>query len=153
RALRTRRNSLAPISRLPNEVLALILELSPTRDYTPAGIFIFGSAASHVCHRWRETTLRSPLFWSDIDLLRPRWAREKLEKSQVAPLTVRANLGWNRKASLAAHSLVLAQLDRIRELHLDLRPAQCCIPAALFLPAPILETFRLSCEPPWPTYS
>ncbi|KAJ7826473.1 hypothetical protein B0H14DRAFT_2264124, partial [Mycena olivaceomarginata] len=145
RALRTRRNSLVPISALPTEVLTPILELCPTIAVDGPGFktanFIREATLSHVCRRWREITLKSSTFWSNIVLSRPRWALEMLHRSPAAPLAVGADLASVLPKQIAARDLVLAQLFRIRELRLHMAAQH--IPAPLLLPAPVLETLHL----------
>ncbi|KAJ7742580.1 hypothetical protein B0H16DRAFT_1563039 [Mycena metata] len=149
RALRTRRNSLAPISRLPTEVLAPILELCPAIDADvpdfATGNFVLGITVSHVCRRWREIAMKSPHFWAHIVVpSRPRWALELLKRSQAAPLTVGVNFGLTTTKHVVARDLVLAQLPRIRELHVRMPIYPASVPASLLLPAPNLETLALS---------
>ncbi|KAJ7794019.1 hypothetical protein B0H14DRAFT_3888980 [Mycena olivaceomarginata] len=125
RALRTRRNSLVPISALPTEVLTPILELCPTIAVDGPGFktanFIREATLSHVCRRWRGITLESSTFWSNIVLSRPSWALEMLHRSPRGPART--------------------QLFRIRELRLHMAAQH--IPAPLLLPAPVLETLHL----------
>lgn len=68
RALRSRRNALAPISRLPPEIFAKIFSL--------LSIFMWGVVAPghvscmrviQVCRQWRETALNHSSLWSHID--------------------------------------------------------------------------------------
>ncbi|KAJ6588121.1 hypothetical protein B0H19DRAFT_1057373 [Mycena capillaripes] len=145
RALQTRRNSLASISRLPTEVLAPILDLCPAMEADKpefkTGKFILGLTVSHVCRRWREIAMKSSRFWSGIVLSRPRWALEMLHRSRAAPLMVGADFGSSATKNIAARDLVLAQLWRIRELHLNMPGYH--VPAGILLPAPILERFHL----------
>ncbi|KAJ7111489.1 hypothetical protein C8R44DRAFT_883283 [Mycena epipterygia] len=149
RALRTRRNSLAAVARLPTEVLAPILELCPTiGDDGPhfrTGNFIWGLKIAHVCRRWREIAMKSSYFWTHIVLSRPRWALEMLHRSRAAPLVVGIDFGASPTKTVAARDLVLAQLSRIRELRVRM-PAFRGVPSSLFAPAPVLDTFYLWCE-------
>ncbi|KAJ6552226.1 hypothetical protein DFH09DRAFT_1038838 [Mycena vulgaris] len=151
RALRTRRNSLAPISRLPTEVLAPILELCPTidddRPHFHTGNFILRLTSAQVCRRWREIALKSSHFWTHIVLSRPRWALEMLHRSRAAPLTVGVALGAATTKTIAARELVLVQLSRIRELHVDV-PTPRSLPSALLAPAPLLHKFHLRYQDP-----
>ncbi|KAF8190749.1 hypothetical protein K438DRAFT_1763189 [Mycena galopus ATCC 62051] len=136
RALRTRRNTLASVFRLPPEILTPIFQLCTTED------FVAGLGVSHVCRQWREIAMTSSHFWSNIDLSRPRWALEMLHRSHSAPLTVGIDFGSSDTKYVAARDLVLGQLSRIQELHLTM-PGQRSIPPALLLPAPILDIFHL----------
>ncbi|KAJ7471399.1 hypothetical protein B0H11DRAFT_1812095 [Mycena galericulata] len=146
RALRTRRNSLAPISRLPTEILAAILELCPTieddRPHFRTRKFVRGVKIAHVCRRWRDVAMANPQFWTHIVLSRPRWALEMLHRSRSAPLVVGVDLAAADSKTVAARDLVLGQLTRIRELRLCL-PMFDRLPSPLFTPAPILDTFYL----------
>jgi hypothetical protein len=70
-ALRSRRNALAPISRLPPEILAAIFSLL---SFYKCGmdILIYPGHKScmlvtQVCRRWRETSLNHPGLWSRIN--------------------------------------------------------------------------------------
>ncbi|KAJ7766334.1 Alpha/Beta hydrolase protein [Mycena maculata] len=148
RALRSQRNSLAPISRLPTEVLTTILESCPTidgdRPHFRTRKFVSALKIAHVCRRWRDVALLSAHFWTNIVLSRPRWALEMLHRSRVAPLVVAVDLAAADTKTVAARDLVLGQLRRIRELHLSLPlfdPNR--LPASLLAPAPILDTFFL----------
>ncbi|KAJ7312319.1 hypothetical protein DFH08DRAFT_622106, partial [Mycena albidolilacea] len=80
--LRTRRNTLAPVFRLSPKILTPIFQLCTTED------FVAGLGVSYVCRQWREIAMKSSHFWSNIDLSRPRWALEMLDRSHSAPLTV-----------------------------------------------------------------
>ncbi|KAJ7700430.1 hypothetical protein B0H17DRAFT_252900 [Mycena rosella] len=146
RALRTRRNSLASIFRLPTEVLAPILEQCPTIEddapYFQTSNFVSGLKLAHVCHRWREIAMKSSRFWTHIVLSRPRWALEMLHRSRGAPLVVGVDMAASATKTVAARDLMLAQLGRIHELHVDI-PASRSLPSSLLAPAPILDTFCL----------
>ncbi|KAJ7178189.1 hypothetical protein C8R46DRAFT_1076072 [Mycena filopes] len=154
RALQTRRNSLAPIWRLPTELLTQILELCPTieadKPEFQTAKFALGLKVSHVCRRWREIAMKRPNFWAHIVLSRPRWALEMLHRSRGAPLTVGADFGGTNTGTkrIAARDLVLAQLPRIRELHVRMPVQSQALPAALLLPAPNLETLHLWSDEP-----
>ncbi|KAF7343264.1 hypothetical protein MVEN_01758300 [Mycena venus] len=146
RALRTRRNSLASISRLPTEILTSILELCPKIDsdlseFEPSK-FVLGLTVSHVCRRWREIAMKSSQFWSYIALSQPRWALEMLHRSRATPLVVAVSFESSGIKHIAARDLVLAQISRIRQLHLHL-PQRSSIPNSLLFTAPLLDTFHL----------
>ncbi|KAI9453532.1 hypothetical protein BJY52DRAFT_1173560, partial [Lactarius psammicola] len=73
RALKLRRNALAPISSLPTEIIAAIFSSLRVRvtllafklGEKPSGLAWLPVA--HVCHQWREIALSQPRFWSHID--------------------------------------------------------------------------------------
>jgi hypothetical protein len=66
RVLKTRRNALAPISRLPPETLAAIFSfLTPSEN--ECDFSLEWIRFSHVCRQWRETALDDPGLWSHIN--------------------------------------------------------------------------------------
>ncbi|KAF8259748.1 hypothetical protein EI94DRAFT_1614380, partial [Lactarius quietus] len=87
-ALKHRRNALAPISSLPTEIMASIFFLLrlPARYEEPD--IRDALCVTHVCHRWREISLDSPLFWSRVDFatVSPAGAMEILARAKMAPL-------------------------------------------------------------------
>ncbi|KAF7980802.1 hypothetical protein HWV62_36885 [Athelia sp. TMB] len=56
-------NSDAPISTLPDEVLAMVFEEGVVLNSSEGH---FGSLMSHVTHRWRSVALATPRLWSEI---------------------------------------------------------------------------------------
>ena len=89
RALKSRRNDLSPISRLPVEILCNIFKFSLTESWTmkPESWTNF----SQVSQQWRTSALSAPELWTNIPLNYPRWAREMLIRSKMAKLTIRSS--------------------------------------------------------------
>ncbi|KAF8481691.1 hypothetical protein DFH94DRAFT_825642 [Russula ochroleuca] len=147
RALRSRRNALAPISRLPPETLAAIFSLLP-----PPALFTFlckGHLAwicvTHVCRKWRETALNHPYLWSHINFTRltPVAMAEILARTKMEPLYLGA----------AYFNLSAAQLDTFEKQlevhishtrHLNISAHLQSTLDRLVSPAPILEFLSLS---------
>ena len=121
RALKRRRNALAPISSLPTEVVAIIFSylrlpststiLSlPTKDITdlfsssrlpgspPLGrlpdYHLAWLRAAHICHHWREIALNQPFFWNHIDFTNLTFAgaTEILARAKKVPLHLEARI-------------------------------------------------------------
>ena len=97
RALKHRRNALAPISSLPTEVIAVILSISRVFGAPLVGGKLDHLAwlrVTHVCHQWREIALNNPLFWSHIDFsdISLAGATEMLVRAKKAPLYLTAKL-------------------------------------------------------------
>ena len=110
RALRSRRNALAPISRLPPETLAVIFSfLSPSAWDKEAGHFA-RMCVAHVCHRWRETALNHPRLWSHIDFtkLTPAAMAKILARAKMMPLHLEADV---IKLSVAQYEAFGSQLE------------------------------------------
>ncbi|KAG1886967.1 hypothetical protein F4604DRAFT_1950945 [Suillus subluteus] len=76
RILRFRRNGLAPISGLPNEILTVIFEYLEEEERLdgydgrdiPACV-----AVTHVCRHWRNVALECPTLWRFISSSSPFW--------------------------------------------------------------------------------
>ncbi|KAA1479409.1 hypothetical protein DENSPDRAFT_789182, partial [Dentipellis sp. KUC8613] len=95
-SLRFHYNSLAPVNRLPSEVLIHILtfleRIDPPRsiDWSKAAtgdnIDIGWLHATHVCRQWRIAALGYPCLWSDIYVRSgARWTEAYLHRAQMAP--------------------------------------------------------------------
>jgi hypothetical protein len=89
RALKQRRNTLAPISTLPTEVIFAIFYL--LREETDICLAL---PVAHVCRQWREIALDHPLFWSRLNLttVSAAGATEILARARKAPLYLEANV-------------------------------------------------------------
>ena len=120
RALKHRRNALAPISSLPTEVIAVIFSYLPLPSSLPFSSLLTQLTTelcislplpgtpplgrrpdhhpadwlgvAHVCHRWREIALDDPVFWSYIDFskLTSAGAAEILTRAKTKPLHLEA---------------------------------------------------------------
>ena len=158
RSLKLRRNALAPISRLPPETIAIVFSfLSLPREYVRLFTgdkqdHLSWLRVSHVCHRWRETALDQPRFWSRIDFttLTSAAVTEVLSRSKMAPLELEANLScvhWGNdrldafREQLASHVSHTCRLSITADGH-DLQS----IVDRLVSPAPALEWLSLVVE-------
>ncbi|KAK7042578.1 hypothetical protein R3P38DRAFT_321273 [Favolaschia claudopus] len=153
RALCTRRNDLTSIACLPTEILSSILELCPSIDADKpefkSAEFLLGLSVSQVCRRWREIANHSSFFWSKLVVSRPHWALELLIRSRAAPLVVGLDFELVSKNAVVARETVLAQLPRIRELHIHTTDFSSLPDQLLLRPAPIiLDTLGLSSTEP-----
>ncbi|KAH6901493.1 hypothetical protein BKA70DRAFT_1157706 [Coprinopsis sp. MPI-PUGE-AT-0042] len=95
------RNQLAPISRLPVEVMSKIFLdcsrnpwSSPQTTYSPFAS-LHGPAGtrwtgiSHVCHQWREVALGCSELWSLINPnMSAKWIEAMIERSQDTPISI-----------------------------------------------------------------
>ena len=86
RALKSRRNELSPISRLPTEILCNIFKFSLTDYPRPETWTNFNQVSQH----WRSSALSAPELWTNIILSYPRWTQEMLKRSKKAKLTLRS---------------------------------------------------------------
>jgi hypothetical protein len=136
--------ALAPISRLPPEILASIFAfLSPSAWNEEAGHSAW-ICITHVCHWWRETALNYPRLWSHINLtkLTPVGMAEILARAKMAPLDLEADSTKFNRPQLCLERQLEAHISHTRRLSISghLRSAL----ERLVSPAPILEFLSLS---------
>ncbi|KAK0188990.1 hypothetical protein F5146DRAFT_690294 [Armillaria mellea] len=114
RQLKSRRNTLAPISQLPPEMLSRIfLFVSYPRERPLLWINV-----SHVSQHWRAVALGFPALWSSPPFMSPTWAHEMLKRSKMAPLTIVADLTYMTPKMLAVFDDAMSKADRSAELSL-----------------------------------
>jgi hypothetical protein len=154
RALRRRRNALAPISSLPPEVFATIFSFVRLPDCIilsePDQLACL--RVSQVCHQWREIALNQPLLWSHIDFtsVTSAGAAEMLSRARAVPLHLEAIVPichWDDSQFSAFQKELQAHISHtchlgISTVHLRLRE----ILEGLISPAPTLEYLSLSIE-------
>lgn len=111
--LRTYRNTMVPINKLPLEILSHIFTYGTGLRSLPAT----------VCSHWRAISLQCPSLWRD--LIRPyhshpEWTALLLERSKNAPIRLDLHRVWplsdsNKMASL---ELVLGHASQVEELRI-----------------------------------
>ena len=159
RVLRSRRNTLAPISSLPVELIDGIfsyLRIPGTSSPFARGYKqenkdpLEWLRVAHVCHRWREIALNQPLFWSYVDFtnLSLAGATEVLSRAKNSPLCLEAKIPRNDTTKLSAFKEEIQQhVTQIRYLDICAMQTQLYnILQTLVSPAPILERLSLSFE-------
>lgn len=126
--LKRHRNELAPISRLPNEILCKIFALirfSSSTHYDHIRIYewVF---ITHVCREWREVCLGYRDMWSELrtDTIPYPWLELMWERSKGTPLSLQWHLmadtgGW---ADLL-HRILGSPLTIVKDLELNGEPA------------------------------
>ena len=159
RALRSRRNKLAPISCLPPEILCNIFSLIEDRS-TPESIGPIRSRGSpeswisfsQVSGYWRSLALSAPELWTNIPFNYPCWTQEMLTRSKMAKLTIRVDVGYQSTDPRVLDSIksCLQTADRLGEINIS-TPSESIL-KKLFqdLPsksAPQLHTFRIVLPP------
>ena len=144
RVLKARRNVLAPISRLPPEILAAIFSfLSPSANN---GAFRLECICfSHVCRQWRETSLNYPRLWSHINLFKPAPAAmaEMLMRAKMVPLHLEVDFTcWSQEQIDALEQQLEEHIPHIRHLKVG-GPLRMAL-KRLVSSAPILEFLSLT---------
>jgi hypothetical protein len=160
RALRLRRNLLAPILSLPPEVFAIIFSFlhvhvtsetfsrsKKIEQLDPLALF----SASHVCHHWREIALNHPLLWTHIDFtaFTSAGAAQILARAKKAPLYFEARVPvpvscWDDARFSAFQKELQDRISRI--CHLTIRTESSHLLRTLeglTSPAPTLECLSL----------
>ncbi|KAH9172165.1 hypothetical protein EDB89DRAFT_1906442 [Lactarius sanguifluus] len=158
RALKLRRNTFAPISSLPNEVIATIFSFLRVRVTSfavklgkkPDGLTWLRVA--HVCHRWREIALNQSLFWSHVDFtaVSSAGAAEILSRAKTVPLHLEARVPvglWDDARFDLFRKELQDRVPHICHLAISAEPSHLHrILRGLIMPAPTLEFLSLAGE-------
>ena len=128
---------LAPINRIPPEVLALIPDFWSRRDRDQGTITL-----THVSKAWREIFISRSSLWTDFDCLDADKTRVYLERSKSSPISLEL------KRILYPHEpffqIVPHAVGRLKHLFLITSPGYLeGFTVHLSLPAPILKTLRI----------
>lgn len=144
RSLKSRRNVLAPISRLPPEILSKIFAFCASENPS-TGKPLHWIKVSHISRYWRAVALDSPSLWGNIVTTRPRWTEEMVKRSKMARLTLDADLSCVTPRIFEAVQLVLQHITRISDLRLVASSATINrLVTGLPIDAPFLESLSLS---------
>ena len=160
--LKYRRNTLAPISFLPIEVIESIFSYlrvptSTLSTFTPGERPekrdpLSWLRVAHVCHQWREIALNQALFWSHVDFANVSWASaaEILSRAKNAPLYLEARVPqsrWNNIEFSRFQKELQRRTSHIRHLGIStIYPHLYKTLEGLVSPAPILENLTLATE-------
>ena len=113
--VRSRKNELSSISRLPAKILCNIFFLS-----------MFGSQAPWTnfsqSHHWRSSALSAPELWTCIPLSYRRWAKEMLIRSKVAKLTIRCGYSESLGLKIETFGSCFYEMKRIEEIDIVITP-------------------------------
>ena len=115
RALKSRRNDLSPIYRLPVEILCNIFSLSIL--WTPDSWTNFSQVSRH----WRSLALSAANLWTNIPLSYPLWAQEMLIRSKKAKLTIRSGPSYETSKSKTIETIrsCLYEMNRVEEIQIS----------------------------------
>jgi F-box-like len=121
RALKSRRNELSLISRLPTEILCNIFKFSLTdcENRRPESWTNFSQVSRH----WRSSALSAAELWTNISLSYPRWTQEMLIRSKTSKLTIRSSLSFAKsKPETIIETLrsCLYEMKRVEEIELSI---------------------------------
>ncbi|KIJ65672.1 hypothetical protein HYDPIDRAFT_110816 [Hydnomerulius pinastri MD-312] len=152
--LRTRRNSLSPISRIPPEMLAVVF-VHYARDHH-ADSRAMGSRSlppwvnvSYVSRHWRDVALSCPTLWTYLFFMSRAWTEELLSRSKMAPLKIHADLYYSGLRSLDSVEKAMKLVERIQVVNLKLlKDAATKLLPQLTSPAPLLQSLQLTVATP-----
>ena len=123
RALKSRRNELSPISRLPTEILCNIFSLVEDNIFFSNRRPILWINFSQVSYHWRSTALSAPELWTQIPLSLPcRWVLERLIRSKMAKLTIGFDYLYSKSNPKLIEAARSCEMDRVEELNLIVDP-------------------------------
>ncbi|KAF8805100.1 hypothetical protein BYT27DRAFT_7258583 [Phlegmacium glaucopus] len=148
-SLKSRRNKLSPIYRLPPEVLCNIFSF--IEDCTLAMVQVRSPEHwikfSRVSQQWRSLALSTPELWTNIPVQYPRWAEEMLARSKMAKLTMQVGLRSQSMNSRVLNPVksCLSQMIRLEEIDILGAPESTLKQFFQDIPksAPQLKTLRV----------
>lgn len=144
RALKTRRNTLSLISRLPPEVISeFFVFVTVGADQMMFNMDCI-RAISHVYKHWRNVALACPTSWVHVFLSQPTapaWLEELLKRSKTVPLVIR----MSHNISPKAYESYMQHTSRMCELHVKAPESLKRLLAARSpIYVPLLETLCLN---------
>lgn len=154
-SLKSRRNSLCRISRLPPEVISevFLVFAEQLQAQDRFKVDFKWITVTHVCRLWRDIALQHGRLWGKIDTTRPDRTGAFIDRSKGAPLAVRESF----TSSLADLPVTFTGSScRYRELHLrtkgQLGPNVLQILNSP-IHVPILESLVLEVSDEYPEYT
>lgn len=128
--VRSLRNSFAPISRIPSDVLSLLPDYydgekdDGDSEYGGADYDSYDDedekdkaviALTHVCHRWRDVFVSRTSLWGRLDLRGASKTRTYLQRSRSFPLKLDCRRGW-RSLDRRAFAQIIPHVHRLKSL-------------------------------------
>ena len=111
--VRSIKNSLAPINRIPPEVLSLIPDYCNDDDDDADQDLI---TLTHVCRGWRDTFISRSSLWTQLDFMNVDKTRTYIQRSKSSPLELHLERDEDNTYRDDAFSLVTPHIHRIKSL-------------------------------------
>ena len=105
--VRSMKNSVVPVNRIPPEILSLILDYLEGRDKDKNLIKL-----THVCRSWRDIFISHSSLWTRLDFKDVDKTRVYIERSKSVPLDIHFPEFYQKEASL----LVIPHTHRLKTL-------------------------------------
>jgi hypothetical protein len=147
RLIRFWKNSLAPINRIPPEVLTLIPDFydpdpGDPDSWDPANKDQDWVTLTHVCRTWRKAFISRPSLWTDFDCRKMNADKTRiyLERSKSSPVSLRLDEGGDLSPHNPFLQIVPYAINRLKSLVINGTPENLQdITARLSRPAPLLK--------------
>ena len=138
--VRSVKNTLAPINKIPPEVLSLIPNHWQCSDGDEDLI-----ALTHVCHSWRELFTSCPLLWTRMDCTNVDKTKIYIERSKSSPLEIHLERSNDRSYREAALVLAATHVGRLRTISAegDLTRIRTVLVKHFPCPVPSLKTLNI----------
>ncbi|TFK67451.1 hypothetical protein BDN72DRAFT_960975 [Pluteus cervinus] len=145
--LHAERNTLLPISSIPNEIISYIFQLCRSRDTPESTAMDMRTLLSltWVCQQWRTVAMATAPLWAYVGKENLTWAGECLTRSKQAPLEICLVVENSLVMNLAAAAL--SHIHRTRELTFYFvgQGATDKLRGFLTQPVPVLKSLLLGC--------
>ena len=136
RLVRSIKNSLAPINRLPFEVLSSIPDYCG--EVEADGVSI---ALTHVCHSWRESLISCPSLWTRFDFMDIDKTRTYIQRSRSSPIKIH----FTTDADLMdTFPLIIPHIPRLKSLTVDWNAFPNGLEEHFHCHTPLLEKLSIS---------
>jgi len=117
RARKLDRNNLAPISKIPVELLSYIFSLVQRKCRRESRGNLDWVVVTHICQRWRNIALDNPTLWVYVPSHRPNWIPEMTRRSKSAMLKIKLNAqSFSPSRFSALQTFLAAHLPRVRSI-------------------------------------
>lgn len=143
---KSQRNLLAPIFRLPPEILCKVFSMVRKEDRSAFGWI----KVSYICQHWRDVALGLVDLWNDPPIWNPEWTEEMLNRSGAVDLTIKVELKRYNGQFLASRMLQILEQNSSRITHILIAVTEREIHVTNFrLPtsAPRLHTLVIDVDP------
>ena len=141
-----RLNMLAPINKIPPEILAFIPDFWNTYKRDRKVIVL-----THVCRAWREVFVSRSSLWTNFDCLDPEKTRVYFERSKFSPINLSLDLREGIPSYNSLFQLIPHVTGRLKSVFimgpLDNVEVDTHVISRLTHPAPLLEHLTICSNP------
>jgi hypothetical protein len=135
------RNSLAPVNRIPSEILTLIPDFWDKDRYERDQDLV---ALTYVCRAWREMFISRSSLWADLDCVGKARTRVYLERSKSLPLNLSLDTEYSLPPCHPFFDIVPHAIGRLKSLSIRVTEEDLeGITTHLSRPAPLLEKLSI----------